>query len=560
MSDSTAEADAGFTAADAAEIAREHADAFDALAAALDGDGESPAAGGTTDADGLGGNDGADDSDDANDAADWRPEVDAALVRPGDDAYDDARLVWNGLVERYPAAVVYAADAADVARIVETARETGLGVALRSGGHSVAGASTCDGGVVLDCSRMDAVTVDPDAGTAVVEPGATLRDVDEATQAHGLATPLGVAPDTGVTGLTLGGGTGYLTRGYGLACDRLTRVDVVTAAGEIVTASADRNPDLFRALRGGGGNFGAAVELEFDLVELDHDVAMCDTWYRFGDADHAAALLRRYRELTRDADRETNVSPYVAVVPESADGDGGRSGDRGGDSVADGAAASDDAASATADASFPDDAAGDLALCFLGAYAGDPERGEAELRPYRELDDDALLADRAERLPYLELQRLLGGDSPQGDRYYWKSIAVDDLTDDLVELTVDRMRRMPGDRDTVVVWPLGGAVADFDPDETAIPGRDADFVLNFEAAWEDPADDAEQRRWAKRSVELVRDRAGGDDGELPNFAGDEAGAAAARAVFGENYEWLRDAKTEWDPENVFGPSGRLDPR
>lgn len=492
----------GYGRADAAAVAGEHRGQLDALAADLSG--------GTPIDDGS-----------------WRPVVDATLVRPDDPAYDDARTVWNGAVEAYPAAVAYAGDETDVARVVETARETGLGVAVRSGGHSIAGTSTCDGGLVLDCSRLTGVEVDPAAGTATVRPGATLGDVDGATQAHSLATPLGVVPDTGATGLTLGGGTGYLTRAHGLACDRLTRVGLVTADGERVTASADANPDLFRALRGGGGNFGVAVELTFDLVDLDRRLATCDAWYRFGDAAHAAGLLRAYRDLLADADRGTNVSPYATVVPE---GEG-----------------------------FPADAVGDLALCFLGVHAGDPDRGEAELRPYRTLDDDALLVDRAERMDYLDLQSLLAGDSPQGDRYYWKSVAVPALTDDLVDLTVERMRAMPGERDTVVVWPLGGAVADLAPDETAIPARgEGDVVLNFEATWTDPAADDAHVGWARESVAAVREVVDGP--ELPNFAGTETGEAAARAVFGDNYGWLRDVKTEWDPENVFGPSGRLSPR
>jgi FAD/FMN-containing dehydrogenase len=443
------------------------------------------------------------------------------LVRPGDADYEDARAVWNGMVDRYPAAVARATGVSDVVRTVTAARDADLGLAIRAGGHSAPGLSVCDGGLVLDCAAMNGVTVDPEAGTAVVAAGAEWGDLDAAAQAHGLATPGGVVSDTGVAGLTLGGGTGYLTRAHGLACDRLTRVDVVTADGERATASETSNPDLFRALRGGGGNFGVAVEFEFDLVRLDHPVATCDTWYRFEDAP---ALLRRYRRLTASADRETNVSPYVARVPD--------------------------------DPEFPDDAAGDLAVVFLGVYAGDPEAGERALRPYRTLADP--IVDRAERMAYVDLQTMLDGDSPAGDRYYWKSIAVDDLTDDVVSTFLDRAGRLPGARDAAVVWPMGGAVADLDADETAFPRRDAGFVLNFEAAWVDPSADEDHVSWARESVEAIRGLGG--DGVLPNFAGDEGDDRTARAMFRENYEWLRDVKTRWDPENRFGPSGRLDPR
>ncbi|ESP87547.1 FAD-binding oxidoreductase [Candidatus Halobonum tyrrellensis] len=499
MSDSSRSV-AEFDRADATAVAADHAAALDRLAADLDG--------GTPADDGS-----------------WRPVVAGPLVRPTADDYDDARRVWNGTVDRHPAAVAYAGDARDVMRVVAAARETGLGVALRAGGHSVAGTSVADGALVLDCSRLDRVAVDPDDRTAVVGPGATWGDLDAAADEFGLATPGGVDPDTGVAGLTLGGGTGYLTRGYGLACDRLRRVDLVTADGDRVTAAADRNPDLFRALRGGGGNFGAAVELEFDLVSLPGPLAMCDTWYPFA---AAGDVLREYRALTADADRETNVSPYVARVPDDPD------------------------------SAFPADAAGDLAVCVLGAYAGDADRGRARLRPYRNLGSVDPLYDHAATVPYPELQSYLADEGGAGERHYWKSLAVDRLTDGLVDLVLERSRALPSDRSTVVVWPLGGAVADLSPDETAFPRRDANYVLNFEAAWSDPAADDRHVAWARESVAAVRESGG--SGVLPNFPGSGTGDDAARALYLDNYGWLRDVKTDRDPENVFGPSGRLDPR
>jgi FAD/FMN-containing dehydrogenase len=489
-----------YTRADAAAVAREHRSALDSLAAELGGGSRAAT---------------------PVDEGSWRPPVAAPLVRPDDAAYDDARIVWNGLVDRYPAAVAYARDADDVARIVRTARETGLGVAVRSGGHSVAGTSTCDGGIVLDCAALDGVRVDPDADTAVVGPGATWGELDAATAAHGLATPGGVVSDTGVAGLVLGGGTGWLTREAGLACDRLVRAEVVTAAGERVTASADENPDLFRALRGGGGNFGVVTEFEFDLVPVPDELAVAETWYPLDDAPE---LLRAYRDLLADAASTTTVSPYVSRVPE---GEG-----------------------------YPDDAAGAPAICVLGVSTAPADRGERDLRPYRELAPS--LADRPRRCSYPELQSMLDDDSPAGDRYYWKSLAVDRLSDEVLETFLERARAAPGARDTALVWPMGGAVGDFDPGETAFPRRDAAAVVNFEAAWADPAADDAHVGWARESVAAVRDLGG--EGELPNFAGNETDDAAARAVYRDNYGWLRDVKTAWDPEDVLGPSGRLSPR
>ncbi|SHH44011.1 FAD-binding oxidoreductase [Halobaculum gomorrense] len=519
-----AAADAEFSRDDARGLVEAHAETLASLAASLTGD-AAPVA--------------------REAVGEWRTLFPGAVVMPDDDRYGDARRVWNGYVSGFPAAVAYPTTPEGVARVVDTARETGLGIATRSGGHSSVGTSTGDGVLVCDVGAMRAVTVDPEAGTATVEPGVTIGELDAATTEHGLATPQGVAPEVGVAGLTLGGGTGYLSRAHGLACDRLRRVDLVTAAGERVTARPDTNSDLFRAVRGAGGDFGVAVELAFDLVSVPAEVAMCDTWFPVDDADGIAALLRAYRRLLRDASRETNVSPYVARVPDEP--------------------------------GFPDDRAGDLALCVIGAHAGPAAEGERSLAPFRDLAREAdresediasrgsdaaePLFDHAERVPYRELQRYLGGDSAAGERYYWKSVAVESFTDDLVALVAERMAALPGAPDggpdsTVVVWPMGGAIADLGPGDTAVPERDAEVVLNFEACWGHPDADEEHVSWARESAELVRD-VGDVSGELPNFSGTERGEDAARDVYGDNYEWLRETKREWDPKRVFSPSGRL---
>jgi len=519
---------------DARAVAETHADTLASLATELTGDGRPVT---------------------REPVGDWRTLFPGAVVTPPEDRYDDARRVWNGFVSAFPAAVAYPTTPEDVARVVDAARETELGIATRSGGHSSVGTSAGDGVLVCDVGAMREVTVDPDAEVAVVEPGATIGELDAATTEHGLATPQGVAPEVGVTGLTLGGGTGYLSRAHGLACDRLVRVDLVTADGERVTASPDANPDLFRAVRGAGGDFGVAVELTFDLVSVPDEVAMCDTWFPVDGADGIAALLRAYRRLLREAPRATNVSPYVARVPDEP--------------------------------GFPDGRAGDLALCVLGAHAGRPEAGERALAPFRDLareaerdpgdeaereaesetgvdrggDAAAPPFDHAERVSYPELQRYLGGDADAGDRYYWKSVAVESFTDPLVDLVAERMAALPGEPDadpasTVVVWPMGGAIADLDPTETAVPERDAEVVLNFEAQWADPADDDEHVSWARESAESVRE-VGTVTGALPNFSGTERGEAAARDVYGDNYRWLREVKRRRDPDGLFSPSGRL---
>ncbi|WP_277554752.1 FAD-binding oxidoreductase [Halobaculum limi] len=488
---------------DAAAVAATHTDALASLASALDGDGTATTRAAT---------------------GEWRTLFPGGVVTPEDDRYDDARRVWNGLCAAVPAAVAYPTTTEGVARVVETARETGLGIATRSGGHSSAGTSTGDGVLVCDVGTMQGVQVDLEAATATVEPGVTIGELDAATTEHGLATPQGVAPEVGVTGLTLGGGTGYLSRAHGLACDRLTRVELVTAAGEQVTASESTNPDLFRAIRGAGGEFGVAVELEFDLVAVPDELAMCDVWFPVDDAADVAERLHEYRQCLREAPRETNVSPYVARVPDEEE--------------------------------FPDSRVGELALCVLGVHAGDPKVGERALAPFRTLGDRDPLFEYAERLPYTAVQSYLANGSPQGDRYYWKSVAVTEFTDDLIDVTAERMATLPGADDTVVVWPMGGAIADLASDETAIPERSAEVVLNFEACWSDADADDTHHSWARESVARVRE-VGEVTGELPNFSGTERDENTARDVFGDNYGWLREAKRQWDPEGVFSPSGRL---
>lgn len=435
------------------------------------------------------------------------------VIRPEDPAYDDARRVWNGLIDAHPLVVAEAIDADDVRAILETARALDRGVAVRAGGHSGAGLSTADGAVVLDLSPMNEVTVDPETRTARVEGGATLGDLDEATQAAGLATPTGIVSETGFAGLALGGGTGWLTRKYGLASDRLASAEVMTVAGRRVTASAERTPDLFRALQGGGGNFGVVLSFAVDLVPLDHDVVLADAWYPI---DALEGILADCADRLGTLDPAITVSPVVT--------------------------------------SRPDDPS-TLAVEVLATHVGDPRSGERALRSLLADWDPASL--EVEALPYVDLQRRFDEDAVEGDRYHWRAIAVDELTPAVRETFAERARGAPGVRDSALVWPMGGAVGSVEPTATAFYQRAADAVFTFEAAWRDPADDDREIEWVEESVSAVRDLEGA---VLPNFAGTDRDGETAREIYGPNVEWLRDVKTAWDPENRLGPSGRIDPR
>jgi len=428
------------------------------------------------------------------------------LVTPDSEGYDDARRVWNGMVNRYPAAIAYCESVPDVRAAVRTAREADLPASVRSGGHHVAGSCIAEAGLVVDCSRMDWVRVDPDERVATVGPGATWGDLDSATTEFGLATPGGVVSDTGVAGLTLGGGTGYLSRKHGLAADNLVAADVLCADGELRRASAERNADLFRALRGGDGGFGVVTAFEFDLHPVPDELAVCNAWYP---AERASELLADFGAYYRDAPDETLMAPYFGRIPDEYE--------RG----------------------------GDPGLCFFGTYAGDPEAGEDELGRFRSAD---ALADESGRMAYTDLQSAFDSGFPHGRRYYWKSVYTDELTDELVETLRERAAAAPGEGSSVVVWPMGGAVNRVGKDETAFRRRDAAFVCSIEAGWDDPMTNAENVAWVRDTAGALREAGAG--GPIPNFEAD-TDDAAREDLYGEHAEFLAEVKDRYDPEGRF---------
>jgi len=445
-----------------------------------------------------------------------------SVVGPTDGGYAEARRVWNGMVNEYPAAIAYCESVAGVVAAVSFAREHDLALAVRSGGHSVSGASVVSGGLVVDCSRMEWVRVDPDGRTARVGPGATWGTVDRATQSFGLATPGGVFSDTGVAGLTLGGGTGYLSPKHGFTADNLRSVDVVTGRGERVTASPDRNGDLFWAARG-GGTVGVVTAFEFDLHPLDHDVRYVESWLPL---DEAADALREYRDYQRDAPDESCVSPYFASVPATSE--------------------------------FPSERHGDPALVLSGVYVGDPTDGRRELAPF--VDRPEAFAESVERMSYPDLQSMMDTDFPAGRRYYWKSVPLTGLSDDAIDELRDAAGSAPSSLSTVVVWPMhgavergpdrGDAVAGANGGDAAGPiaGRDAFVVANVEAAWDDPEATTANVEWARETCRRLR-TLDSTPGTLPNFAGGDG--PDADDVYAGYAERLREVRRWYDPDDVF---------
>lgn len=441
------------------------------------------------------------------------------LLRPGDAAYDEARLVWNGMVDHHPAVIARVRSVDEVVAAVALARAEGLPISIRGGGHHVAGLAVGDGALVVDGSELASVWVDPVARRARVGAGARWGDVDSAAQVHGLATPGGVVSDTGVTGLTLSGGLGWLRRTHGLSCDALRAATLVTADGRIVRASADEHADLLWALRGGGGNFGVVVELEFELYPVGPEVASSVAIYGLSEA---ARCLREFRALAPTLPETTSPLAVLSPVPD--------------------------------DEAFPDAVRGRDALFVLGIAVGPLEAGAADLAPIARLGDGAVV-DIGGPTQYTDFQTFFDADYPAHTmRYYWKSSFADELTDARIDALVEAFGRRPSHHSTIDIWPLGGAIAREPAGGSAFGQRDAAWLISPESNWEHAADDAANVAWGREIVAAI-----GGSAYL-NFPGLlEAGDREARASHGATYERLARVKRDYDPDNVFRFNANIAP-
>jgi FAD/FMN-containing dehydrogenase len=443
------------------------------------------------------------------------------LLRPGDEGYEPACALWNGMIDRRPALVARCAGVDDVVACVSFARERGLALAVRGGGHGVAGHALCDGGVVIDLSAMRAVEVDPAARTARAQGGCTLADVDGATQRHGLATPLGVVTRTGIAGLTLSGGMGWLRRLHGLSCDNLVSAQVVTADGRVLRAAADEHEDLFWALRGGGGNFGVVTSFEYRLHPVGPEVFLGFVLYPAGRTREVVRACERFLEQAPDA-----VAPLAVLghVPEAED--------------------------------FPVGAHGDPFVALVAVHPGGAAEGEEVLRPLRELGDP--IADLSGAMPYVEAQGALDADYPDGGRYYWKSINVPELSDAVIDRLVAHNAAAPSHHSTIDVWFQGGAMARVGEQETAFANRDRPYLLGIEGNWARAEDDDANVAWVRGVFADMRTfSAGGVYLNFPGFL--EEGDDLAREGYGANLERLAEVKAAYDPENVFRLNANVAP-
>jgi FAD/FMN-containing dehydrogenase len=444
----------------------------------------------------------------------FRSRLRGELLRSFDAGYEEARLLWNGVIDRRPALIARCAAVEDVIEAVNFARENDLLLAVRGGGHNVAGTASAEGGLVLDLSAMKDIEVDQERRVVRAGAGVTIGELDGETQKHGLATPMGVVSETGIAGLTLNGGMGHLRRKHGLSSDNLLSVELVTADGRLLTASEGENADLFWAVRGGGGNFGVVTSFEFRLHPLGPEV-MCA--FVFYPGDHAAEVLRSVEEYMSDAPDEVNPLSFLGRVPRVED--------------------------------FPEKWHGEQFVGILAVYDGPTEDGEKALGPLRGFRDP--IVDFSGPMPYSEVQKLLDEDYPDGWRYYWKSVNVDGLGDGVIEALMEQAEAAPSDHSTIDVWFQGGAMGRIGADESAFGDRSAPILLGIEANWEDdPEEDEANIAWARGCYSDLRRFSGG--GVYLNFPGFlEEGQGLMRDAYGENYERLVELKNQYDPANLF---------
>jgi FAD/FMN-containing dehydrogenase len=439
--------------------------------------------------------------------------VRGSVLAPGDNGYDEARAIWNGLIDRRPALIVQPTGAADVVDAVNFAREQNLLLSIKGGGHNVAGNAVNDGGLVIDLSRMRGVHVDPSTRTVRTQGGATWGDTDRETQLFGLAVPGGVVSTTGIAGLTLHGGAGHLRRKHGLSIDNLLSVDIVTADGELRRASATENEDLFWAVRGAGSNFGVVTSFEFQAHPVGPMVMVGAVFYPFEDV---RALLPAWRDYMASAPDELSAVAICWNVPPHEP--------------------------------FPPEHHGKPVVVVAGAYSGSVEEGEPVVQPLRELGQP--LIDLSGPWPWLGLQSGFDALFPKGGLYYWKSRALAELSEAAIDEIAEFAARRPTPLTDIIIWHNGGAMSRVEEAATAYGGRDASFLVTGEVNWTDAAQNEEAIAFGREFwAAMSKHSTGGLYLNFPGFG--EEKEALVRAGYGDNYERLATLKAKYDPANLF---------
>jgi len=437
--------------------------------------------------------------------------VKGQIVLPDDPNYNEVREIWNAMIDRRPAVIVQCAEADDVPHAISYARENGLEISIRGGGHNIAGSSLCDNGVVIDFSNMTTVSVDAQKRRAYVEPGATLGDFDKTVQAHGLATPVGINSTTGIAGLTLGGGFGWLTRKYGMTIDNLVSAEMIMTDGRKIQVSEDENTDLFWAIRGGGGNFGVITQFEFALYPVGPEILAGLLVFPI---DQAKQVLEKYREFVKSAPEELNIWVILRKAPPLP--------------------------------FLPENVHGKEVIVLAIFYAGDIAEGERLISPLRSFGD--AYGEHIGTQPYAQWQQAFDPLLTPGARNYWKSHNFTELSDGALDSMIEFAGKLPSPQCEIFVGLIEGAANRVPSDAMAYGHRDAKFVLNVHGRWDEAAQDETCIAWARAFFKASAPYASA--GAYVNFmTGDEGDRVAA--AYGVNFARLQQIKKKYDPENIF---------
>ncbi len=454
---------------------------------------------------------------------DFKTSLGGELIQPGDENYDQARRVWNGMIDKRPRLIARCSGTADVIAAVNFARENRLLTAVRGGGHNVAGSAVCDDGLVIDLTPLKGVYVDPKARKARAQAGVTWGELDRETQLFGLAAPGGVVSTTGIAGLTLGGGIGWLRRKYGLSIDSLVSVDIVTAEGEFLVASAGENPDLFWGIRGGGGNFGIVTSFEYQLHPVGPEVMFAGVLYPL---DSARNVLPAWRDYMDDAPEEVSSQAVFWSVPEVP--------------------------------AFPKETHGKPVIAIVALHCGDVDKGQKILQPLREFGN--AIIDLSGPAPYTQVQQLYDPFFPAGELcYYWKSLDLDRLDTEVMEAIIAGAASRPSRRTLMPIWHHGGKMSRIEPQETAYGDRSARYLFSIDTTWDDPAETVKNITWARNLWKKMHRFSSGS--LYVNFPGlGEEGEDLVRAAHGnKTYNRLVQLKTKFDPANFFRVNQNIRP-
>jgi FAD/FMN-containing dehydrogenase len=451
---------------------------------------------------------------------DLRAALRGPLLLAGDAGYEEARSVWNAMIDRRPALVARCLGVADVVAGLRFARESGIALSMKGGGHNISGLAVAEGGLMLDLSLMRGVRVDPRSRTAWAQAGCLLGDVDRETQLHGLAAVLGFVSATGIAGLTLGGGFGYTSRRFGWTSDNVRSMDVVTADGRLVRASEEENPDLFWGLRGGGGNFGVVTGLEYVLYPVGPEIFGGAVAWR---AAEAAGVLEMFREAAAEAPPELTLVAVMRIAPPAP--------------------------------WIDREAHGKPVVMLLACHTGEIAEAERALAPVKAFGKP--VGDILQRRPYVTQQSLLDATQPRGRRYYWKSEYLPGTGSEMLAKVREHAARLTSPHSAIIVFQLGGAVGRWPTDHSPVGNRDAAAVLNITASWENEAEDATHVEWARSTWRDMRRFSTG--GTYVNFLTEEETGERLAAAYGTNLARLAQIKARWDPANLFRTNKNVAP-